>query len=268
MIRECSLEDISDGRTYGLNDMVKADTGNCEGCYQCCTGMGNSIVLDPYDVWLLKVQLNKRFQDLLDDGEIELNMVDGIILPNLRMGEQDRCSFLRSELQEVRGTVTKTQTDNVKTNCYRCGIYDFRPGLCRLFPLGRVYDGEGFQYFLQKDACEKAGRAKVKVKKWIDTEHIEENQRFISDWHYFIRETGDRMKALRDSGRGDMLNEFAMYVLNEFYVADLIYVADDIQAASADNGSADVSERLNRTEIYSCLERKISMARENMRTFL
>ena len=26
MIRECSLEEISDGRTYRENDMVKADT--------------------------------------------------------------------------------------------------------------------------------------------------------------------------------------------------------------------------------------------------
>lgn len=241
MIRECSMEDISDGRTYGLNDMVKADTGNCKGCYQCCTGMGSSIVLDPYDVWLLKVRLDKRFQDLLDEGLIELNMVDGLILPNLRMGDRDRCSFLRLDLQ---------------TDSYRCGIYDFRPGLCRLFPLGRVYDGKGFQYFLQKNACGKAG-AKVKVKKWIDAEHIEENQRFISDWHYFIREAGDRMKALRDSGRGDVLNEIAMYVLNEFYVADLIYGISE----------EDASERLNRTEIYGCLERKMSVARENIRVF-
>ena len=27
MIRECSLEEISDGRTYRENDMVKADAG-------------------------------------------------------------------------------------------------------------------------------------------------------------------------------------------------------------------------------------------------
>lgn len=57
MIRECSMEDISDGRTYELNDMVKADTGGCQGCYKCCTGMGSSIMLDPYDVWMLRVYL-------------------------------------------------------------------------------------------------------------------------------------------------------------------------------------------------------------------
>ena len=54
MIRECSLDEISDGRTYRENDMVKADTAGCEGCFKCCTGMGQSIILDPFDVWILK----------------------------------------------------------------------------------------------------------------------------------------------------------------------------------------------------------------------
>ncbi len=44
MIREVSLKDISDGRTYTENDMVKADTSGCAGCYKCCTGMGSSIM--------------------------------------------------------------------------------------------------------------------------------------------------------------------------------------------------------------------------------
>ena len=121
MIRECTLEDISDGRTYGLNDMVKADTGNCAGCFKCCTGMGTSIVLDPYDVCQIKAALNKSFQELLDQGYIELNMVDGLILPNLKMNSKNRCSFLSDE--------------------GRCTIHQYRPGMCRIFPLGRVYDG-------------------------------------------------------------------------------------------------------------------------------
>lgn len=55
------MEDISDGRTYELNDMVKADTGGCQGCYKCCTGMGSSIMLDPYDVWMLRVYPGMAF---------------------------------------------------------------------------------------------------------------------------------------------------------------------------------------------------------------
>lgn len=49
MRREVSLEEISDGRLYELNDMVKADCQDCAGCHDCCEGMGDSVVLDPMD---------------------------------------------------------------------------------------------------------------------------------------------------------------------------------------------------------------------------
>ena len=45
--------------------------------------------------------------------------------------------------------------NNEKEACYflneegRCSIHSFRPGICRLFPLGRFYEEEGFRYFLQ-----------------------------------------------------------------------------------------------------------------------
>ncbi len=207
MIRECTLEEISDGRTYDLNDMVKADTGNCQGCHKCCTGMGSSIILDPFDIWQMKIGLGKSFQELLNEGRIELNMVDGLILPNLRMNDSDRCSFL--------------------DDSGRCSIHSMRPGICRIFPLGRVYDETGFKYFLQKNECIKESRAKIKVKKWIDTANLESNQKFILEWHKFIKETGAKMIALRDSGRSEKINDIAMYVLNDFYVMDVIGSAKD-----------------------------------------
>lgn len=213
MIREISLSDISDGKTYELNDMVKADTGGCAGCHKCCTGMGSSIILDPYDVWQIKEELNMSFQQLLGEGYIELNMVDGLILPNLRMNEKERCSFLNEE--------------------GRCSIHKVRPGICRIFPLGRVYDGKDFKYFLQKDQCAKESRSKIKVKKWIDTANVTENHRFISQWHYFVRWVGDRNIELKKTGRGECINDIAMYVLNEFFVAD-IYKEE--QRAVADDG--------------------------------
>ena len=59
MYREESLEDISDGKLYTDNDMVKADTAGCVGCRQvCCHGMDKSIVLDPFDVHRLTTRLN------------------------------------------------------------------------------------------------------------------------------------------------------------------------------------------------------------------
>jgi hypothetical protein len=38
MERRIDLAEISDGKLYGAEDMVKADCGDCEGCFACCQG--------------------------------------------------------------------------------------------------------------------------------------------------------------------------------------------------------------------------------------
>ena len=88
MKREIDIRDISDGKMYELNDLVKADCGDCSGCSSCCKGMGTSIVLDPLDVFRLTKGLNCTFEVLLQN-KVELNVVDGIVLPNVRMAEQE-----------------------------------------------------------------------------------------------------------------------------------------------------------------------------------
>lgn len=198
MLREVTMEEISDGRTYELNDMVKADTGNCENCHKCCCGMGNSIVLDPYDITRIIHFTGYSFQQLLDAGYIELNVSDGIILPNIAMGDNSSCRFL-----DDKG---------------RCSIHEARPGICRLFPLGRVYLDKGFKYFLQKDECIKGNLSKIKIKKWICQDNIKQYEDYIYVWHCFIRYIGDKMYELRTYSEGDKLNEIAMFILNEFYV--------------------------------------------------
>ena len=240
MLRECRLEDISDGRTYGPNDMVKADTGSCVGCHKCCTGMGSSIVLDPFDIFNMKLELGKSFEELLGLGFIELNMVDGLILPNLKMNEKNECSFLNEE--------------------GRCSIHNARPGICRLFPLGRIYDKTTFKFFLQKGECAKNNLTKIKVRKWIDVSDIEANTRFINSWHYFIRSIGDKNIYLRDNGMGDKINEIAMYVLNEFFVKDIEVSHCNENEPERDNDIH--SNILQEDEIYSTLCSKIENAKD------
>ena len=145
MLREINLDEISDGRLYSSNDMAKTDCKGCDGCSACCHGMGNSIVLDPLDVYRLSTNLSKSVNELLT-GPLELNVVDGIILPNLKMARaEEACSFL-----DTNG---------------RCTVHAFRPGICRMFPLGRFYENRSFQYFLQIHECPKTDRSKVKIKK-------------------------------------------------------------------------------------------------------
>lgn len=195
MKREVDLKEISDGKLYGPNDMVKADCGDCKGCFACCQGMGESIVLDPYDVYRLTKGLNMSFEALLD-GKIELNVYDGMILPNLKMtGSKETCAFLNQE--------------------GRCSIHSIRPGICRLFPLGRVYENNSFKYFMQVYECRNQNRTKVKVKKWIDTPDLKQNEKFILAWHEFITDIQNRMIAVKDDALFKKIN---MFLLEQFYI--------------------------------------------------
>ena len=36
MERNIDMKEVSDGKLYTSNDMVKADCGGCEGCSACC----------------------------------------------------------------------------------------------------------------------------------------------------------------------------------------------------------------------------------------
>ena len=46
--------------------MAKLPCISCEGCGDCCRGMGDTVHLDPYDIAMLCKNLNCTFEDLLD----------------------------------------------------------------------------------------------------------------------------------------------------------------------------------------------------------
>lgn len=209
MLRNVSLEEISDGRLYGLNDMAKLGCNDCSGCSSCCRGMGNTIVLDPYDVWRLTGGLGVSLQQLLA-GHLELNVVDGIILPNLKLaGDSEQCTFLNE--------------------AGRCSIHPYRPGICRLFPLGRYYEEDGFRYILQVHECEKQNRSKVKIRKWMDTPDMERYDAYIADWHAFLSKLRAKLEKETLAGASsdaadeealsqDLAKSISMYVLQQFYL--------------------------------------------------
>lgn len=199
MIRDCDINEISDGRKYTVNDMAKCDAGGCKNCFKCCTGMGKSIILDPYDIYKMKKAVNMNFQQLLDAKKIELNIVDGLIMPNISMVENNQCGFLEDG---------------------RCSIHQNRPGICRLFPLGRLYENGDFTYIVQKNQCINETLVKTKIKKWIAVDDVNKNHIFINTWHYFIKDVGEKMIMLRDTGRSELINDITMFILNVFYVQD------------------------------------------------
>lgn len=201
MIRNCSMEEISDGRTYDINDMVKCDTAGCKGCYKCCTTVGDTIILNPYDIALMKKAVGMDFNGLVTQGYIELNMRDGLILPNIKMREGKGCSFLSEE--------------------GRCVIHNDRPDVCRLYPLGRVYTDDDYKYFLQKDECDMKNKSKVKVKKWIGVSDTQSQKRFIISWHSLIKSVGEGVNKLKTSGLSEKIDDIVKYILYTFYVTDI-----------------------------------------------
>lgn len=202
MRRAGTLEDFSDGKLYDDNDMVKADCHGCKGCSDCCRDMGESVLLDPYDAYRLTVGLGRPFADFLEK-EIGLGVVDGYILPHLRMaGEGGACAFL-----DPAG---------------RCGVHALRPGVCRLFPMGRYYENGVFRYFVQSGVC-RATRSKVKASKWVDTPDQGRYRSFVTDWHYLLNGVEERLKRTED----DMFRrELNMLLLKTFYLAPYDGVRD------------------------------------------
>ena len=124
---------------------------------------------------------------------IELNVVDGVILPNLMMsGEKESCGFLDQE--------------------GRCSIHPYRPGICRLFPLGRFYEEGSFRYFLQKDECPKA-RTKIKLSKWLDTPELSRYEEFVLHWHYLVKDLEEKVSG----GDVEESKKWNMSLLKLFY---------------------------------------------------
>lgn len=187
-----------DDKRYGLNDMVKVGCGDCRGCSDCCRGMGQSILLDPYDIWQLETNLGETFGGLLRE-KIELHVEEGLILPNLKMqGAEECCGFLNQE--------------------GRCGIHAFRPGLCRLFPLGRHYEGQNLQYFLLENACPNSG-TKVRVRKWLEIQDSRNYTAFLVKWHDLRRHLQQELGELaeKEPAQPDRMKEQNMRFLHIFY---------------------------------------------------
>jgi len=174
MKREGDLSSLTDGKLYRSSDMARLGCNDCEGCSACCKGMGNSVVLDPYDVWRLERGLGIPFAQMIGK-QVMLSVVDGLILPSLNMEtETGTCPFLNEE--------------------GRCSIHSFRPGICRLFPLGRYYHDGSFSYVLMTGECKKENRSKVKIEKWIGEPDLSTYEKFVMQWKLVLEATRQQMK--------------------------------------------------------------------------
>jgi len=197
MKREVRVEELQ--KLYTCHDMAKADCGGCHGCSACCQGMGNTVILDPYDMYQLERGLGADPQVLMTQGYIEMSLANGLVFPNLTMaGEKEQCVFLNEQ--------------------GRCRIHSFRPGLCRLFPLGRVYDEEGFKYYVQLYECPKPVKTKVKIDKWLGIPDIKRYEEFVLAWHWLQKWCQELIEQAPDLARENVRKKIATSLLSIFYM--------------------------------------------------
>lgn len=168
---DCSL----DGKEYRSYEAAPVGCDDCKGCSSCCREMGDTVIQDPYDLWLFTSNMRlaggaKVSFDILisEDGPWELSVHDGIVLPNIKMVEDGRCPFLGAN--------------------GRCSIHKFRSGLCRLFPLGRGFreDGSVIYYVLNDElGCEKqkGPGTDVVISEWLGIDNIEDYEKYQAEWH-------------------------------------------------------------------------------------
>ncbi len=188
--------------------MVKLAVDDCNGCHACCCGTGDTLSLDPYDIYRLECGLKTNFNGLLAN-HLALQVADGVIMPFLRtdreltvkcgdscVNEQDACTFLSSE--------------------GRCTVHEWRPSICRLFPLGRIYEGEGHRYLLMENECHKERGAKIMIKKWLDTPDFAKYETYINDWHSLLSEITDNIRSLTT----EELKARNTVILKLFYFTD------------------------------------------------
>lgn len=184
-------------RELSSKDLAKLSCSACNGCGECCVGMGDTIHLDPWDLAALTKGLGAEFTDLLEEV-IGLHVERGLILPHLLMCEETtpgRCAFLNEE--------------------NRCGIHGFRPGLCRLFPLGRNYTEQGFSYFVVEGGCDKPGKSKIRIEKWLGIPDLSSYERFTFIWHSLVRALQARLEQEPDASYVRDLNRFFLGLFYE-----------------------------------------------------
>lgn len=177
MLRDIDLNEVTDGKQYISSDVVNITCDDCAGCSECCRTVGDTITLDPLDIFNLSRGLNKSFVDMLEN-EIELRLIDGIILPNIMIeGDSDACSMLDSE--------------------GRCTIHNLRPGFCRLYPLGRLYDeGGDFKYIIQVHECPHPHKGPIRISDWLGIEDLDKYEAFIRSWHAVVKHATDYAASL------------------------------------------------------------------------
>ena len=180
MEHKVNLEEISDGKLYRLNDMIRLGCDGCNGAASCCRFAEDTITLDPYDIYELSLATGLTFEQLYAKQWIALSPSNGLLLPHLNFALNDGvCPFL--------------DRDGL------CQIHAHRPGLCRLFPLARLFQDDTLYYIHQIHECPNTVAPKTKIKKWLGVTAPEAYEHFLIRWNRILTNTKTAIQKAADN---------------------------------------------------------------------
>ena len=114
----------SDIEYLAASDEAAVVCNDCLGCTNCCRELSAAIRLDSWDIAVLRAGLHKTFDELISDGCISIQTEDKVALPIFaNKPDKKECVFLG---------------DNG-----RCSIHPYRAGICRMYPLARMWHDNG-----------------------------------------------------------------------------------------------------------------------------
>lgn len=203
-----------DNKKYSFSDLAPIGCEDCAGCSECCHEMGDSIIQDPYDLWNfcshMKISGGAEVTfDLLisEDGPWELSEQDTLLLPNLKMVEPGVCSFLNEQ--------------------GRCSIHQIRSGLCRLYPLGRIFEAVDNQYQLsyyvldETLGCHKQKNGTpVLISEWLGIPNMNQYEKFQIAWHDVKAEAKEMANQMTDEGKRSVQELLLRIFYSQNYKAD------------------------------------------------
>lgn len=152
-------------------DYADIECNDCIGCENsCCREISGEITLDSWDIALLKEGLGKTFDELISEGRITINEVNGAAVPIFASKpDKKECVFLKDD--------------------GRCSIHPYRAGICRMYPLARLWQGNGnFAYYLQKGECVHRTTARTRVSDWLGYSDVSQYESAVRVYHAALKE--------------------------------------------------------------------------------
>lgn len=198
---------------FDIIDPLKPIKVGCNSCGKCCRDRSD-ILLKPNDLYFMAKAMKKEIEDVLAYCDIYIGDNSQVPILAIKFRKNDDGSTICPFLKKV----------NDKT--YHCRIHTGKPSVCRIYPLGRISEGETNLFILQNVNCvTEEEKIETTIDEWTSRKEIFGDEFFLA---YFgmINELSNRInlkkmwKVAHSRGKDDFV-ELMTAITNLIYSLDL-----------------------------------------------